>query len=562
MNYVDINYDTRNKKMNKYLHLIVFGFLFFNILKITLFNFLMFEEKNLMTFGYKFLTTTILCIMIFTLLFQLKRRFLWYLLYLVQIIYIGGFLCYYNYFNSFFHLFQMSVLFPEGAAVVKHFSVPFYTNMLVAIIDLPFFVAIMVVYNKLTMKEMIKDKKKYIWILGILLFAILEIFNTMNKTSLYDFSKSYPKKENQLIEKYGTFINNFYDYFFNANGVGLLNLYQYGNEIKGIKKSENPPNILIIQVESLDGNIIHKKYNGELIAPYLSKIANENIYHQRMLSYHLAGGSSDAEYSVLNSVEALTSFPSMKLNSDKYLNSMPKQFIAAGYEAEAFHGNIGAFYNRTKAYELMGFDAFYDIDLMKIKDIRWGASDAEVFNFALDKIKKYKTPFFDYIITMTSHTPFHYVDDYVIMNDYDTIKDEGTRQYYKSIHYVDSEIEKFVNEVLKEKPNTVIVIFGDHTPGDLTDYKKSSFYTKSSYFEFVPLIIITPDKINFTNTEYAVSFLDVAPTILELSGIEYSIKSKGESLLSGNEPKSLIPFRGIDYQRVELIKMEQESNKK
>jgi phosphoglycerol transferase MdoB-like AlkP superfamily enzyme len=534
---------------------IIFAFL--NILKTTIFNLIMINGVDVLSSIYKFVLTTAFISIVFLLLLLINKKFVWWIFYIIQVIYIGGFLCYFDYFNSIFHLFQLATLFPEGSAVVEHFSVPFQINMLISIIDLPFFIHFMIKYKKVEWNKYLEHKKKYIIGISVGLFLLFELIHIISGSSFIDYAKDYPKKENQVVLQYGTMVNSIYDYAFNADGKGLLKQYEYGVEITKQSTKSDMPNVVMIQVESLDANIIHQKYNGKYIAPFLSSMADQYIYHRRMMSYHLAGGTSDAEYSIINSLEPFTSFPSMKLNGDKYPNSIAKIFRDAGYQVNGFHGNIGSFYNRTKAYTKMGFKMFYDIDKMGLSDAKWGASDKAVFDFAYKTIKNEEKPFFTYIVTMTSHTPFRYVDDYVSINDYDTVESEGTKQYYKSVHYVDDQIKQFVTKIQKLDPNTCIFIYGDHTPGDLNDYEKSSYITEDDYFEFVPLIIISPEKKQYTNTEYAVSFLDLAPTVLDFSGLSYTIRSKGESLYEGIEPTSLIPFKGKGYDRRELITNEE-----
>lgn len=540
-------------KNSKILIWIVIAFTILNTLKVTIFNFIMIDDKSIVIFITKFIVTLVVIALIFSVLFIFNKRILWYIFYIIQVIYIGGFLCYYDYFNSIFHLFQMATLFPEGAAVVKHFSIPFQLNMLVSIIDLPLFIIFCLIYKQLKVKQFVINYKKKIIILLLSVLVIGEMISILTNTSFLDYAIDYPKKENEMVARYGTALNSVYDYIFNADGEGLLKQYEYGETISKNQTKETPSNVLMIQVESLDANIIHATHNGEYIMPFISKMADENIYHRRMLSYHLAGGTSDAEYAILNSVEPLTSFPSMKLQGDTYPNSIAKIFHGVGYHVNGYHGNIGSFYNRTNGYKQMGFDNFYDISKMGLKDIEWGASDGEVFDFAYETIQKEKEPFFSYIVTMTSHTPFDYVDDYVTIQDFDDIKVEETKQYYKSVRYVDIQIQHLVERVLSLYPNTIVAIYGDHTPGDLNDYTKSSYIINKEYFEFVPLIIITPEHLQYKNTEYAVSFLDMAPTILDMSGIPYMIRSKGESLISCKMPHSEIPFRTKSYNRSTLI---------
>ncbi len=68
-------------------------------------------------------------------------------------------------------------------------------------------------------------------------------------------------------------------------------------------------------------------------------MAADNVYFPYLLSYHFAGGTSDCEVAVLNSIEPLTSEPTMKLYDYGYPNSLVKRLETAGYHTLAFHGN-------------------------------------------------------------------------------------------------------------------------------------------------------------------------------------------------------------------------------
>jgi phosphoglycerol transferase MdoB-like AlkP superfamily enzyme len=104
--------------------------------------------------------------------------------------------------------------------------------------------------------------------------------------------------------------------------------------------------------------------------------------------------------------------------------------------------------------------------------------------------------------------------------------------------------------VQKQYPNTYILIYGDHTPAiPRGEFHQASLKYNSTYFEYVPLFLITPDNaIKFEN-RYATTFLDVAPTILAASKGAYHLHTFGESLLDTMYSKSKIPFRGVSYTR-------------
>ena len=105
------------------------------------------------------------------------------------------------------------------------------------------------------------------------------------------------------------------------------------------------PNYVIIQVESMDANIVNQKYKGVYVTPFLRSLTASAVYYPFAMSYHEGGGTSDSEFSIINSVEPLESYPALKLSSYDFPNSMVSKLDAQGYSTFAFHGNIGSFYN-------------------------------------------------------------------------------------------------------------------------------------------------------------------------------------------------------------------------
>ena len=181
----------------------------------------------------------------------------------------------------------------------------------------------------------------------------------------------------------------------------------------------------------------------------------------------------------------------------------------------------------------MGFQEFDDMTKMNLKDVGWGAPDNKVFDYALQRMKTVKSPFFTYIITMTSHGPFTNASNYYHNSDYDDISDVTVRNYFNSMSYVDKSIKDFVAALQSQNKDTNILIWGDHTPNvnNETLFKQASFTYENKYFEFTPLFILTQDKKVYKETKKVASFLDISPTILETSGISFDVKSNGLNLL-------------------------------
>jgi phosphoglycerol transferase MdoB-like AlkP superfamily enzyme len=191
---------------------------------------------------------------------------------------------------------------------------------------------------------------------------------------------------------------------------------------------------------------------------------------------------------------------------------------------------------------------------MNLKDEGWGASDREVFDFAANTIKSLTEPFFSYIVTMTSHGPFTNARNYYNNSRYDNIKDDTVRNYFNSISYVDESIKNFVTDIRANCKNTYFFIYGDHTPSiNNMYYSQAAFDLDGRYFEFVPLIIITPDAKQYKEDKEVASFLDISPTILYNSGISFDMKSDGHDLINQTTADNKIPFKGGEYDRADLF---------
>ncbi len=158
---------------------------------------------------------------------------------------------------------------------------------------------------------------------------------------------------------------------------------------------------------------------------------------------------------------------------------------------------------------------------------------------------------------MTSHTPYKNILKIRNIDKFNNINNKTIRNYFNSINYCDEAVGKFIEKIKILKPNAYIIISGDHMSGIKgTEYDNASFVKNNDYFEFVPFIIITPDGINYKETDEIVSFLDYAQTILSISGIKYDIKSYGSDLMKTDIQKTdTVVFKKEIYKRIDLWKL-------
>lgn len=548
-------------------------FLALNAFKITLFNYYLLPKQTAGIFEYKLLMTMLLVIAIYPAIYRLRSKVLLIAVYIVQAVYIVVNIAYFRYFHSYLHIVQSLSLLKEGASVADNSAVPLSPQMLVAFIDLPFFIILLFRgVGSDILKKRLRTAFKTAAAASLCLILAIEFWNFMHSDSIVNLVHDTFSGESPIVQRYGTVVNNVVSVIYNSNNKALTDQLKYGKvitsgngtgttqggtensaEMQASPSAEGKPNYVIIQVESMDANIVNQQYKGNYVTPFLHSLTSSSIYYPYVMSYHEGGGTSDSEFSILNSVEPLQYYPALKLSSYGFSNSLVSRLDAGSYSTYAFHGNVGSFYNRDVAFPKIGFEKFYDMLRMKLHENGWGLPDNEVFDYTLNTLKAAKQPFFSYTITMTSHEPFNSARHYYNNSLYDDIGDVTVQNYYNSFSYVDESIKNFVNEIKKNFKNTYIIIYGDHTPNINTDmYKQASFTMDGRYFEFVPMFIISPDGKVRRETKMAGSFLDVAPTVLETSGINFKLNSDGENLTTPLADDSL-PFKGGSYDRMLLF---------
>ncbi|MCR4436848.1 MAG: LTA synthase family protein [Clostridiales bacterium] len=531
-------------------------FLILNALKITLFNYYIIPSQTEEIFKYKFRMSILLALAIYPLILRIKSRIFFIAVYILQTVYILANISYYLYYHNYLHILQWFTLFDEGFTAVKSFAAPISFKLLVVLVDFPAFIYIAINFYRIYNAR--KKRGLYrllIVITSISMIASIELNNYNAGSSIIQFVNDRYKGESLITERYGTAVNEVTSLLLKGNEKQMISSFEYGKALINEKAAEDKPNFIIIQVESMDANVANQKYDGDYIAPYLHSLTEQAVYYPYAMSYHKGGSTSDAEFSTINSLEPLDGFPALKLSNYSYPNSMLYRLVSSSYKTVAFHGNLGSFFNRDTAFPKMGFEEFYDMLKMGMKDVGWGAPDQDVFNFAAKTIKTLEQPYLSYIITMTSHGPFTNARNYYNNSRYDDIKDETVRNYFNSISYVDQSIKNFVTDIKASCKNTYIFIYGDHTPDiDTSDYKQASFTVDNRYFEFVPLFIITPDNKHYKEDKKVASFLDISPTILYSAGIPFEIKSDGQDLLdTAGKTSNPIPFKGGKYDRTYLF---------
>lgn len=480
---------------------------------------------------------------------------------------------YYHYYSSF-----ASISLIANITFASDVSDAIVENVLKAV-DLIYIwqtITLVIIYKKTNKKEYIKhkeNKKKLVktgLITSLSLFAVAALFMPLNAWSrLYNLWN-----RESVVMNHGIYVYQLDDFIQSltpkitsvlGHDKALKKVTDYykenkytpsNNEYTNIFKGKN---IIVIHAESMQKFAMDLTFNNKEVTPNLNKLANEGIFFSNFYSQVGVGTSSDAEFTFNTSLMPSTKGTVFVNYFDRDYISIPKLLKEQGYYTYSMHANTGEFWNRNTMHKSLGYDKFYNKDSYTIDEtIGLGLSDKSFFRQSVDIMKQIKEeenkPFYSLLIMLSNHTPF---SDLALMEDYKTTIDVTidnqtvTRDYLnnttmgnylRSVHYADSAIGEFIDNLDKEGllENTVLVIYGDHDArldfedfnllynyDPITDTIKTENdegyipYTKYNYEldRKVPFIIWTKDQNYNLNVNTTMGMIDVLPTLGNMIGI-------------------------------------------
>ncbi len=482
------------------------------------------------------------------------RRSLLLVFYAGQLLYLWANLQYYQFFGYYLYLDELHRLLPSVFSILKVGAYHFDAWSIAFMADLP--LLLFLVARKWPRRQQVQAARRSRVGAVAAALALCVFWLWASLASSVSVSELDTKEaEQRCVRKYGLLAFTVHDYFAGDRAY-RHSLLHVSHRLLRFPPGRPLRNIYLVQVESMDARVVGLKCQGQAVMPFLSELRHESIYYPFTLSYHSGGGTSDCDFTVLNSVEPLRTASVFFDEHYDYPNAMPKVLRGSGYGVYAFHGNVIKQWGRELAYPKMGYSDFFDIAKMALAEQGWGAPDAPVFNFATQFTAACKAPFFAHLITMSSHYPYNSVEYYYHSAFENFPEDTLAARYFNSMNYVDGCLRTLVTE-LRRRDDGYIIILGDHTPPRIqsTALRDSKLSVGGAVLEFVPLFILGPGLAPREETRFVASFLDVAPTILSLSGVPCTYATSGIDLSAPPASPPPIHADRKAYSRQELFEL-------
>lgn len=348
-----------------------------------------------------------------------------------------------------------------------------------------------------------RGKKRFF---NTIVLGALAAFLTISLMESSDYSRLKKQWNREyLVERFGIYVYQLNDAIKSTESK-FTSLFGYDNAAKTVREfyeekqknyvaQENEytnifegKNVIVIHAESMMTQNMTLSFNNSELTPNLNRLASEGLFFSNFYSQVSVGTSSDTEFTFNTSLLPASTGTVFVNYWDRTYEAIPNLLKQKGYYTASMHANNGSFWNRNVMHETLGYDKFYSKETYDNSNedeiIGMGLSDKEFFRQSVEKIKKISETndkFYVTLITLTNHTPWDDEDkygDYTVDYKYTETDEngnviektlpymEGTElgRYFKSVHYADSAIGEFINELdsagLLE--NTVVVIYGDH----------------------------------------------------------------------------------------------------
>ncbi|MFK7993177.1 MAG: LTA synthase family protein [Granulosicoccus sp.] len=145
---------------------------------------------------------------------------------------------------------------------------------------------------------------------------------------------------------------------------------------------------------------------------------------------------------------------------------LPRLLGQSGYHSMAAHPNVPGFWNRTNAYQLLGFDEYLSKAQFDMSDsIETLLLDHSLYEQVFDHIEQLALdgPVFNYMLTYHGHLPYPSNDAYPdqVKPGKESVLLNG---YLNQIWYKSRDLMQRLAILREADPDALIVIFGDHLP--------------------------------------------------------------------------------------------------
>jgi phosphoglycerol transferase MdoB-like AlkP superfamily enzyme len=291
-------------------------------------------------------------------------------------------------------------------------------------------------------------------------------------------------------------------------------------------------NLIMVQVESLQGFVIDLEINGREVTPFLNSWKETAMWFPNVTDQSGLGRSSDSELATQTSLLPFNDGAAAFRFSGNDFTGLAEVLSGRGYETFSAVPYDGTFWNRRMTHPAFGYQrSLFAGDFAAGENIGWGLNDRDFLAQAVERMIDAQQPFCAYLLTLSLHHPFSGFPDHLKVLDVGVWEDTPLGNFLHTMHFFDTSLESFVAGLAEAglAESSVITIWGDHDAGFAWTSEIASVmgvtHNPAGWYlsQEVPLLIRIPGQNAPRGEVSAVAgHTDIAPTLLALLGVDPS----------------------------------------
>lgn len=284
-----------------------------------------------------------------------------------------------------------------------------------------------------------------------------------------------------------------------------------------------PPNIVLLFLEGLDRRYLGQTYGDVKGTPFLDRLKDDSVYFQHFFSNGVQ--TSRGLFATLCSSFPRLGAAAMKTRYAHDYLCLPSLLQRQGYHTEMVIGQhrdlnrLQTFAARNGLHQLLHEGDFPP----GTERAGVGIVDGALFDLCYERITQLQAdhrPFFLTTLTLSTHHPFGAPDRHP---DVRVLRQQVQDQYVAALRYTDLELERVFTRLVREGllRNTIVLVLGDHgrhEPVGHTDIERKAGHFASPLFVWMDESLRSPATYRPRTVSAVASQVDVAPTLLALSG--------------------------------------------
>lgn len=325
--------------------------------------------------------------------------------------------------------------------------------------------------------------------------------------------------------------------------MGLLQGKEESTEDASDRKPLKLRNVVFLILEGFRAREIDIFGGNYSITPNFNELASKSIFCNNFYGHtDLTAGAQLS--SIASFYDSYKGVNVMRDHAHIELFSLPEILQLFGYRNYWINSWPGDFDNMRIFFKIHGNFRMVDKDLFP-KDAEmagWAYSDEEIMRMAVRTLDRASKPFFAMVLTATNHLPYEVPQNKFILG----LETGNYGKYLNTFHYTDYALGYFFKLIRTRKyfKDTIFFIFADTGNPRLKEGEESSPPVYFSHIYHIPLLIYDPQKEEGKVLDEIAHQVDLAPTVLDLLGIEIANHFVGQSLLKERMDPYYLSYHG------------------